>query len=74
MFVAAPAIRRGAMSNTSFEAERLVDSVAAAIRLPIAPEHRPGVIANLAALEAMAQLVMDFPLADDIEPAPIFRP
>ena len=62
------------MSDKSFDAERLVDSVAAAMALPIVPEHRPGVVANLAVIAALAHFVMDFPLPDDTEPAPTFRP
>ena len=62
------------MSDKSFDAERWVDTVAPTIGLPIAPEHRPGVVANLGAIAAMAELVMDFALPDDTEPAPIFRP
>ncbi len=62
------------MSDRAFDAERFLDDVAPAIALPIAAEHRPGVVANLTTLAVMAQLVMDFPLTDDTEPAPVFRP
>lgn len=51
-----------------------VDAIASIIDLPIDPSYRPGVIANLERTEAIAQLVMDFPLPDDLEPAPIFVP
>jgi hypothetical protein len=61
------------MGITPFDAGTYVDAAAAAIDLPIAPEHRPGVILNLERLAAMAQLVMAFPLANETAPAPIFR-
>ncbi|MBF2076946.1 MAG: DUF4089 domain-containing protein [Synechococcales cyanobacterium T60_A2020_003] len=47
---------------------------AALLNLPIDPAYRPGVIANLERTEAIAQLVMEFPLPEDLEPAPIFVP
>lgn len=52
----------------------LVDLMAQLLDLPIDPEHRPGVIANLERTRSIARLVMEFPLPDDIEVAPIFQP
>jgi Protein of unknown function (DUF4089) len=54
--------------------EPLVDQLAQLIELPLAPEHRPGVIANFERTAVIAQLVMEFPLGDDVEIAPIFQP
>lgn len=51
-----------------------VDGAAKAIGLPIAPEHRPGVIQFLGGLFASAALVMEFPLPEDLEAAPVFDP
>ena len=51
-----------------------VDETARRVGLPIAPEHRPGVIQFTAGLLAMAALVMEFPLPDDVEAGPVFRP
>ena len=62
------------MPSDTFDAEACVDAAAALIGLPIDPEHRPGVVLNLERIAAMAALVMDFPLVDEIEPAPVFRP
>jgi len=42
--------------------------------LPIDAAHRPGVAINLERLAQMAALVMEFPLPDEAEPAPVFRP
>jgi hypothetical protein len=54
--------------------EPLVDQLAQLITLPLAPDHRPGVIANFERTAAIAQLVMEFPLDDDGEIAPVFHP
>ncbi len=51
-----------------------MDETAKRVGLPIAPEHRPGVIQFTGMLLAHAALVMEFPLPDDVEPAPVFRP
>jgi hypothetical protein len=57
-----------------FDAERYVDAAAAAIGLIIAPELRSGVIASFKQLADTAELVMSFPIDDDIDPAVVFRP
>ncbi|MBV8889554.1 MAG: DUF4089 domain-containing protein [Alphaproteobacteria bacterium] len=62
------------MSADAFDADAYVTAFAALIGLEIAPEHRPGVVLNLTRIAAMAALVMDFPLPDDSEPAPVYRP
>jgi Protein of unknown function (DUF4089) len=51
-----------------------VDLLAQTLDLPLDPEHRPGVIANFVRTAEIAQLVMEFPLPDEIEVAPIFQP
>jgi hypothetical protein len=62
------------MSDQRFDAEAYVDAAAALIGLPIDPAHRPGVVLNMERIAQMAALVMEFPLPDEIEPAPVFRP
>ena len=62
------------MAERSFDAEAYVDAAAALIGLPIDAAHRPGVAINLERLAQMAALVMEFPLPDEAEPAPVFRP
>ena len=57
-----------------FDVDAYADAAAAAVELPIAPAHRPGVILNLERIAAMARLVLDFPIGDEIDPAPVFRP
>jgi 1-carboxybiuret hydrolase subunit AtzG-like len=62
------------MADQSFNTETYVDTAAALIGLPIAPAHRPGVVVNFERLAQMAAVVMEFPLPDGVEPAPVFRP
>jgi hypothetical protein len=51
-----------------------LDAVSAAIALPIAPADRPQVIANLQRSAEIASAFLDFPLPDDQQAAPAFRP
>ncbi len=51
-----------------------IDRVAASVGIPIAPEHRPGVIVNFRRTADVARLVMEFALPDDAESPAIFRP
>lgn len=62
------------MSLTDAETAQLVDLMAEILQIPLDPEHRPGVIANLQRTAEIAQLVMEFPLPETIEIAPIFSP
>jgi hypothetical protein len=62
------------MTEKPFELADYVEQTAQLLDLPIAPEYRPGVVENFARIAAIATLVMEFPLPDDIEPAPIFEP
>ncbi|WP_416671244.1 DUF4089 domain-containing protein [Egbenema bharatensis] len=52
----------------------LVDRLSQVLDLPIVSEYRPGVIINLERTATIAQLVLDFPLPETIEPAPFFQP
>lgn len=51
-----------------------VEQTAALLNLPLQPEHQPGVVENFARIQAIASLVIEFPLPADLEPAPIFQP
>ena len=62
------------MPERSFDPETYVDAAAVLIGLPIDPAHRPGVVLNLQRIAQMAALVMEFPLPDESEPAPVFKP
>ena len=56
------------------DVEEYVDRAAPVAGLVIAPEHRPGVIRNLAIALELGALIMEFPLDEVVEPVPVFRP
>jgi hypothetical protein len=60
--------------NPDFDPERFVDAVAPAVGLHLDPLHRPGVIENIARVAHFARLVTEFPLAEEVEPGPVFTP
>jgi hypothetical protein len=62
------------LADRPFDAETYVDAAAALIGLPLDPAHRPGVVLNVQRIAEMAALVMAFPLPEETEPAPVFRP
>ena len=54
--------------------EAYVDAAAAALELPLAPAHRPGVLAYFALAAELAEAVAGAPLGAADEPAPVFTP
>ena len=50
------------------------DAMAVVLGLPLAADHRPGVVANLERTAAIAAPLLTFTLPGDTEPAPIFIP
>ena len=54
--------------------EVYVDAMAAALALPLLPEHRPGVLTYFALAANLAEQVNAHPLRIDDEPAPVFTP
>lgn len=59
---------------TEEQIEALVDASAAALGLPIAPEHRPGVLRYFALAAGFAAQLDAVPLAPHDEPAVSFIP
>jgi 1-carboxybiuret hydrolase subunit AtzG-like protein len=53
--------------------DTLIDASAAALGLPIEPEWRAGIKANLQVSLRLGALVADFELPDEAEPAPVFE-
>lgn len=51
-----------------------MDSAAALIGLPVAAAHRAGVLTNLERAAALAALVMEFPLGEQDDAAPVYTP
>ena len=50
-----------------------IAAAAAALDLPVEPQWRPAIKANLGVILRQAALVGDFALPDDAEPAPVFE-
>jgi len=59
---------------TPEEIQKYVDAASAALALPIAPAHRPGVLHYFALAASMADLVNAQVLTAEDEPAPAFLP
>jgi hypothetical protein len=51
-----------------------VERLAGLVGVPISPGELPAVAVALGVLLTAAQLVSEFPLADDVQAAPVFRP
>ncbi|MBD1860461.1 MULTISPECIES: DUF4089 domain-containing protein [Trichocoleus] len=62
------------MSNATIDPTDYVHAAASLIDLPLDPEGVPSVVTNFARIQAIAELVLEFPLPDQIEAAPIFVP
>ncbi len=59
---------------TPHQIESYVDAAAAALQLPLAPEHRPGVLQFFALAAGLAEVLMAYPLGRDDDPAEVFTP
>ena len=53
--------------------DALIDAAARALELPLEPDWKPAVAANLRVTLEHAAAVEAFPLPDDAEPAPVFK-
>jgi 1-carboxybiuret hydrolase subunit AtzG-like len=53
--------------------DELIDAAARALAMPIAPEWKASVRANLAVTLELARLVEEFELPDELDPAPIYE-
>ena len=51
----------------------LIEASARILALPLEPEWKPSIRANLAASFRLAALVEEFELPDEAEPAPVFE-
>lgn len=59
---------------TPEQIEAFVDASAAALQLPLSPQHRPGVLHYFALAAGMAELVNGLPLTLADDPAEVFTP
>ena len=62
------------MSLRAEQIEAVVDANAALLALPIAPEHRPGVLRYFTLAAGLAELLNGVPIATHDEPAEVFTP
>jgi Protein of unknown function (DUF4089) len=53
--------------------DQFIEAAARALSLPIEPEWKPAIRANLEMTLKHAALVDEFPLPDAAEPAPVFK-
>jgi 1-carboxybiuret hydrolase subunit AtzG-like protein len=53
--------------------DEFIEAAARALSLPIEPEWKAAIRANLEATLKHAALVDEFPLPDEAEPAPVFK-
>ncbi len=57
-----------------FDARAHVSHMETVLELSIQKDWRPSVEAHMAATAKAAALVLDFPLEDEVEAAPVFQP
>ena len=62
------------MPDNALTYDALIDTHAQWLSLMIDPEWRPTICESLAAFTAAMQVVDGFPLPDEAEPAPVFKP
>ncbi|BAY94442.1 MULTISPECIES: DUF4089 domain-containing protein [unclassified Tolypothrix] len=62
------------MESREFDVGEYVEQMALLVNLQLRDEYRDGVVANFERIKAIAQLVNDFPIAEEVEVAPVFEP
>jgi hypothetical protein len=53
--------------------DKLIEASTAALGIPVEPEWKPGIKANLQVTLRAAAMVAEFGLPDEAEPAPVFE-
>ena len=61
------------MSKPSHPLDAYIEAAAAALAIPVEPEWREEIRANLEVTFKLAALVAEKELPDDAEPAPVFK-
>ena len=61
------------MSDLPGDLDAFIDAGTAALGIPLRGEWRDAVRLNLGVSFNLGRLVLEFPLPDDAEPAPVFR-
>ncbi|MBD2211728.1 DUF4089 domain-containing protein [Nostoc linckia FACHB-104] len=62
------------MESREFDVGGYVEQMALLVNLQLRDEYRDGVVANFERIKAIAQLVNEFPIAEEVEVAPVFEP
>jgi hypothetical protein len=62
------------MPKENLNIAQYVEQTAQLIDLPLAPEYQLSVVENFAKIAAIATLVVEFPIPEDLESAPVFEP
>ncbi|MCP5915802.1 DUF4089 domain-containing protein, partial [Klebsiella pneumoniae] len=62
------------MDEQHLDLAEYVDRMALVLDLPIPAAYRSGVVDNFAKIKAIAQIVNDFAIPEDIEAATVFEP
>ncbi len=62
------------MEGKGFDVGEYVDLMALLLDLQLRDEYRDGVVGNFERIQAIAQVINEFPLPDNIEAAPVFEP
>jgi hypothetical protein len=68
-----PTYQRAYMPADDTHLDDCIDTAAKALALPLEPEWKPAVKANLAITLRLGALVSELELPDEAEPAPVFR-
>jgi len=62
------------MTETPFDPAALVDAATPLLKLQLTPESRAQVILHLGIAVEQAELLLSTAIADEDEPAPVYRP
>ena len=62
------------MTRETVDLVQYAEQAAQLLDLPIVPDYLPGVVANLESIAAIAELVSELTLPEEIEAVPVFEP
>ncbi|WP_088242993.1 DUF4089 domain-containing protein [Calothrix rhizosoleniae] len=62
------------MTDTQFDTTTYVKQMALLLDLQLPDEYIDGVVENFDRIRVIAQIVNEFPLAEEVEAAPVFEP
>lgn len=62
------------MEHEAIDYRAYIDQAATVVGLPLPADYHQGVVENFERIAAIAQLILEFPLDEAIEIAPVFEP